>query len=278
MSRQDPTLDIVKERVKQYNLTDEEKLAIDTSRKQLSTRTSFGGFTGAAAAFYLSRRRQFSPLRSIFLVGGGFFLGSQLGFIAGITAGMNTINKLPNPDRLKNLVIDVQNEVMASRGYTRDSPTSRPRPMTPEERQNHTRVPGPGLEEPQNELNREFGGSVGGPRGDVFWDEEKKNDKNYDKNNSNNIDSFDEVQGLRKESTVSAWDKVRAEHAPTDNSWAKLRKESQQEEGYQSQSQRQRQQSEYDNFRNDDLSKGELFREGLEAGKSAKTNAWGDRM
>ncbi|KAI9008786.1 hypothetical protein CLU79DRAFT_723340 [Phycomyces nitens] len=233
MSKQDPTFAIVKQRVKDYNLTDEEKLAIDTARRQLSSRI---------------KRKQLSPLRSIVLVGGGFIIGSQLGFVAGITAGISTINRLPNPERLKNLVIDVQNEVMAARGYTRDSPTSRPRPMTPEERQN-TRISEVGLEQPSAALGKE----PIEPTQDLFWNEE-------------------EVQGPSKD-TISAWDKVRAEHAPTSDSWSRLRKE--QLEGA-PKDQNKNQQPRYDNFSDDRLTKGAFSREGQEEGKPAKTNAWGD--
>lgn len=83
-----------------------------------------GGFTGALAAFFIGtliqtanvqelivqvgKRKRFAPLQVFALAGGGFLIGSQMGLISGSLAGVKAIKELPDPQRLVNLVRDVQ--------------------------------------------------------------------------------------------------------------------------------------------------------------------------
>lgn len=73
-----------------------------------------GGLTGAMAAFLLAKSKKFNPIQMLALTGGGFLMGSQMGLISGALAGVKTINTLPNPQRLINVVREVQ-QVFAPR-------------------------------------------------------------------------------------------------------------------------------------------------------------------
>jgi hypothetical protein len=42
------------------------------------------------------------------VAGGGFLIGSQMGLISGALAGIKVINTLPNPQRLINVIREVQ--------------------------------------------------------------------------------------------------------------------------------------------------------------------------
>lgn len=123
----------VREKIKEHNLTEQEVKAIDTARDQLQTHSKqlfewarrtmgrltchhvayTGGLTGAMAAFLLAKSKKFNPIQMLALTGGGFLMGSQMGLISGALAGVKTINTLPNPQRLINVVREVQ-QVSAS--------------------------------------------------------------------------------------------------------------------------------------------------------------------
>lgn len=67
-----------------------------------------GGLVGATTAFLLGKRKKFNPIQILAVTGGGFLIGSQMGLISGALAGVKTINSLPNPQRLINVVREVQ--------------------------------------------------------------------------------------------------------------------------------------------------------------------------
>ena len=56
----------------------------------------------------IGRRKRFNPIQTLAVAGGGFLIGSQMGLVSGSLAGVNTIKQLPDPQRLVNLVRDVQ--------------------------------------------------------------------------------------------------------------------------------------------------------------------------
>lgn len=57
---------------------------------------------------YLARRKKFNPLQIFAVAAGGFLIGSQMGLISGALAGIKAINTLPNPQRLINVIREVQ--------------------------------------------------------------------------------------------------------------------------------------------------------------------------
>ncbi|ORZ25175.1 hypothetical protein BCR42DRAFT_2987 [Absidia repens] len=78
-----------------------------------------------------------NPVPLGLITGAGFFMGSQIGFGTGAMAGINTIKSLPNPDKLVNLVKEVQTDMLAARGLVIDGPRTPPRPMTEKEKQEY---------------------------------------------------------------------------------------------------------------------------------------------
>ncbi|KAI8099294.1 uncharacterized protein BX664DRAFT_381871 [Halteromyces radiatus] len=122
------------ERIKEYELSTEEIQAIETAKKQLNRHAIIGGLGLSLASFVFGKRRQLNPLPLGLMTGAGMLIGSQIGFASGAMAGVRTIKRLPNPERLVNLVKDVQTDMLASRGLIVDGPNRPPRPMTEEEK------------------------------------------------------------------------------------------------------------------------------------------------
>ncbi|KAI7865281.1 hypothetical protein BDF14DRAFT_1827296 [Spinellus fusiger] len=102
------TYELVKRRVEECDLTAEERQVIATARQKINSSTSVGGLLGGGAAYWLAKSKRWTPLRSIAMLGGGFFLGSQVGFAAGILAAVRAIEQLPNSQRIKDLVVSLQ--------------------------------------------------------------------------------------------------------------------------------------------------------------------------
>ncbi|KAH8553455.1 hypothetical protein BGW37DRAFT_261360 [Umbelopsis sp. PMI_123] len=226
------------ERVEEYKLTPEEVAAIDKARGQLSSHTTFGGFVGAAVGAFLGVRRRFSPWASFALAGGGFLIGTQMGLVSGALAGVNTIKTLPNSEHLMNLVRDVQNEILAEKGFKRDSPNSPPRRMTPAERESQLR-------------NRQLGNQLGNKQdenGEFMAEDDSLTDNSGIERPFEEADAprrrvvgYPQQQPLeseigqeQKESNTSnsrprgAWEKIRSENLPNERpTWAKLREQAQ---------------------------------------------------
>ncbi|KAI8064404.1 hypothetical protein BC940DRAFT_306172 [Gongronella butleri] len=100
----------VREKGKEQHLTEQELKAIDTAKQQINTHTQFGGLGGASAAFLLGRAKKLAPFPLFAVAAGGFLMGSQVGFVAGALASVNTIKTLPNPERVVNVIRQVQEE------------------------------------------------------------------------------------------------------------------------------------------------------------------------
>ncbi|KAI9361503.1 hypothetical protein BD770DRAFT_434457 [Pilaira anomala] len=225
----------VREKVKEHELTEQEIKAIDTAREQLQTHSYTGGIVGATTAFLLAKTKKFNPIQLLALTGGGFLMGTQMGVISGALAGVKTINSLPNPQRIINVVREAQLEAMKGRqqigtegASNRGSPpTFRPRQMTTREIQES--------QSPMDEFspdNTEY--QEGGNHS--AWN---RNRDPSTLNNRGEVDMTDESDPLtRKEAATtrsinqqqqqpSAWDKVRSESLPN-NTWSKIRMEAQQ--------------------------------------------------
>ncbi|CAO3675671.1 unnamed protein product [Umbelopsis vinacea] len=235
----------LKERVEEYNLSTEEVAAIDKARAQLSSHTTFGGFTGAAVGAFLGVRRRFSPWASFALAGGGFLIGSQMGLVSGALAGVRTIKTLPNSEHLMGLVRDVQNEILAQKGFKRDTPNSPPRRMSPAERENERRQQ---LTSRRQDENGEFmaeddsltdNAAIERPFEDT--DAPRRSVVGYRQQRQQQPEHEHE-QGQEQEATSTngnnrrgAWDKIRSENLPNERpTWAKLREQAQKEKQGQS--------------------------------------------
>lgn len=235
----------LKDRVEEYNLSPEEVAAIDRARGQLSSHTTFGGFIGAATGAFLGIRRRFSPWASFALAGGGFLIGSQMGLVSGALAGVRTIKTLPNSEHLINLVRDVQNEILAERGFKRDSPTSPPRRMTPAERDGERRRPSSGR---QQDENGEFiaeddslidNAAIEKPFEDP--DAPRRRVTGYPSQQQQQQQRQTPEYGQEEERPESdttrrgTWEKIRSENLPNERpTWAKLREQAQKEKQSQS--------------------------------------------
>ncbi|KAI9270237.1 hypothetical protein EDC94DRAFT_556185 [Helicostylum pulchrum] len=226
----------VRDKVKEHELTEQEIKAIDRARDQLQSHTYTGGIVGATTAFLIAKRKKFNnPIQLLAVTGGGFLMGTQIGVISGALAGVKTINSLPNPQRIINVVREVQAEIMkgkqagiegsSSRGA---QPTFKPHQMTPQE-----------IHESQSKMdefspeNAEY--QQGG--GNSAWNNRRGPSS---LSSSREVDMTDESDPLsRKEAATtrsinqqqqqqrSAWDKVRSESLPN-NTWSKIRMEAQQ--------------------------------------------------
>ncbi|CAO3649051.1 unnamed protein product [Mucor hiemalis] len=216
----------VREKVKEHNLTEQEIKAIDTARDQLQTHTYTGGLAGATTAFLLGKRKKFNPIQILAVTGGGFLLGSQMGLISGALAGVKTINSLPNPQRLINVVREVQMEAMKGRqqqlgggGAGNNRPILRPQPMSPQE-----------IHESQSSQD-DFA-----PNEPVNGRSAWNNKSPASFSNSGEMDVTDETDPLsrpeanrpvnNKQPHPSAWEKIRSENLPN-NTWSKIRMEAQ---------------------------------------------------
>ncbi|ORZ14682.1 hypothetical protein BCR42DRAFT_417438 [Absidia repens] len=116
----------VHEKAIEHQLTEQEINAIDTARQKLDSHTSMGGFTGAFLAFLIGKRKNFKPIKLLALAGGGFLMGSQVGLVSGALAGINTIKALPDPQRLVDVIREVQKETLNgnNNSSSRSLPTS----------------------------------------------------------------------------------------------------------------------------------------------------------
>ncbi|KAI9290105.1 hypothetical protein BC943DRAFT_6693 [Umbelopsis sp. AD052] len=224
------------ERVEEYKLTPEEVAAIDKARGQLSSYTTFGGFAGAAVGAFLGVRRRFSPWASFALAGGGFLIGTQMGLVSGALAGVNTIKTLPNSEHLMNLVRDVQNEILAEKGFKRDSPTSPPRRMSPAERESELRnyQHGNQLGKKQDE-NGEFMSeddsltdNSGIERPFEETDAPRRRVTGYTQRQQPETEAGQEgdESNANYDGRRGAWEKIRSENLPNDRpTWTKLREQ-----------------------------------------------------
>ncbi|CEI87729.1 hypothetical protein RMCBS344292_02138 [Rhizopus microsporus] len=91
----------VRDKMREQNFSEQEIEALDNAPR-------IGGFMGATAAFLIGKSKKFKPFPLLMVAGGGFFLGSQTGFLTGVLSGINSIKSLPDPQRLINIMKEVQ--------------------------------------------------------------------------------------------------------------------------------------------------------------------------
>ncbi|ORX45652.1 hypothetical protein DM01DRAFT_1349277 [Hesseltinella vesiculosa] len=223
----------VHEKAKEHNLTDQEIKAIDTARQQISSHTSLGGFGGAASAALLGgsydilvmlrRSNEESQTAAIACrYSRGFLFGSQVGFVAGALASVNTIKSLPNPQRVVEVIREVQEEARRQIGQP-----------------NATRPPMQRATMPISDP-----GSVPGhgPQDDKFITDDLSVHGEYATANSefqtDQASQMQQKQGwpskekpaiavqtqANQPAQQSAWDKIRASNQPN-SAWAKVRQE-----------------------------------------------------
>ncbi|KAI8333581.1 hypothetical protein BC941DRAFT_433838 [Chlamydoabsidia padenii] len=163
----------VYERINEYKLTPEETQAIEKAKRQLNRHAIIGGIGLASASFFIGIKRRMNPIPLGLFTTAGMFMGTQIGFGTGAMAGIHTIKSLPNPDRLINLVKEVQTDMLAARGLVMDGPRSPPRPMTDSERDQYQKK----LHEKQNNHTDDWQSSdqLSSYNDDQTW--ERKNDQ-----------------------------------------------------------------------------------------------------
>ncbi|RCH83919.1 hypothetical protein CU098_004290 [Rhizopus stolonifer] len=209
----------VHEKVKEHNLTEQEVKAIETARGQLQTHTYTGGMAGATNAFLIGKRKRFNPIQLLAVTGGGFLMGSQMGLISGALAGVKTINSLPNPQRLINVIREVQLEAMKRKipNAPQNRNTVRPPLMSSQELNQ--------AQNPQDSFSPDINENT---LGELGWGMpiDRQTNKS-DMNITDQQDQFTETKARQQQlQQPSAWDKIRAENLPN-NTWARIRQEAQ---------------------------------------------------
>ncbi|KAI8875469.1 hypothetical protein K501DRAFT_233638 [Backusella circina FSU 941] len=206
--------DEVYAKVKERHLTDQELKAIDTARSNLQTHTRIGGFVGATTAFFLAKRKKFNPIQLLAITGGAFLMGSQMGMISGAISGVKEINALPNPQRLINIIRDVQLEAM--KGRQNGNPNSPP---------SHQALP------QQDEQSQDIQASYSSDNtGDYQTEWNNSRVQRESAAVSTEMDHMESPQPTGVQQTIqpSAWDKIRSESLPN-STWSKIRSEANQQ-------------------------------------------------
>ncbi|KAI8352832.1 hypothetical protein EDC96DRAFT_277174 [Choanephora cucurbitarum] len=271
----------VREKVKEHNLSEQEVKAIDTARGQLQTHTYTGGMAGASTAFLIGKRKLFNPFQLLAVVGGGFLMGSQVGLISGALAGVKTINSLPNPQRIINMIREVQLETM--KGRMPNTPQQNNRGIQPNNVQPHL-MSSKELSDAQNpqdqfapDINQDATKELG-------WNDMAISQQGgkEDANMTGEADPFtrrsDETTLRQQAQQPSAWDKIRAESLPN-NTWAKIRMEAQKSSPEDIAKTREKTASrlrENAGFEVEELPR--TREEALQRGGSARKNQWGDSL
>ncbi|KAI7898034.1 uncharacterized protein BX663DRAFT_273945 [Cokeromyces recurvatus] len=189
-------VDHIKQKINDAHLRPEEIQAIDKARNQVFTRSTVG-------TLVFGRRRRISVFLMIPFVSGGFLFGSQLGMLSGIMAGKRTIEKLPDQARLINLVKEIQKEVMEANGYVRDSSSdifARPRPMTPEEKQEYK----------QKTLLDNDANNNNDPSD--WWSSTDDDDNMFMNDNNNDNDTWLTNDQVPSNTTATTWDRIRQQN------------------------------------------------------------------
>ncbi|CAO3590829.1 unnamed protein product [Absidia cylindrospora] len=233
----------VHEKAKEHQLTEQEINAIDTARQKLNSHTSMGGFTGASVAFLIGKRKNFKPLQLLALAGGGYLMGSQVGLVSGALAGINTIKALPDPQRLVNVIREVQKETLngnsnSSSSSSRSLPTSISQENTESSSSSSTY---PSLSTPPSSQriqgNDTFASEDPALHGDYIRSgSEFQTDRavqhqqqNGWQNNSNQQQPTHSTQAppSHQQQTVaqpSKWEQIRSENSPN-SAWTRIRQE-----------------------------------------------------
>ncbi|KAI8390189.1 hypothetical protein BD560DRAFT_361915 [Blakeslea trispora] len=219
----------VREKVKEHNLSEQEVKAIDTARGQLQTHTYTGGMAGASTAFLIGKRKRFNPFQLLAVVGGGFLMGSQVGLISGALAGVKTINSLPNPQRIINMIREVQLEAMKGRmpntpqqQINRGTQSSHVQPQLMSSRELND------AQNPQDQFAPDINQDA---TKELGWSDMAINSQGNkgDRDMTGEVDPFTRQSteaGRQQAQQPSRWDKIRSENLPN-NTWAKIRMEAQ---------------------------------------------------
>ncbi|CEG82534.1 hypothetical protein RMATCC62417_16593 [Rhizopus microsporus] len=198
----------VRDKMREQNFSEQEIEALDNARGLLKTYARIGGFMGATAAFLIGKSKKFKPFPLLMVAGGGFFLGSQTGFLTGVLSGINSIKSLPDPQRLINIMKEVQME--AARGNIQSSPV--PRQPVVQEAQNPMDSFSPDVPDyQQNEKEA--------------WESTIPKSFHHDTGDTVMMDpSMKPAQEQPQQK--SSWDKIREQNIPN-STWAKIRMEAQ---------------------------------------------------
>ncbi|KAI8987194.1 hypothetical protein BDB01DRAFT_784984 [Pilobolus umbonatus] len=255
----------VQEKAKEHNLTEQEIKVIEKARDQLQTQTSVGGMVGASVAFFLGKAKKFNPIQILAITGGGFLMGSQMGLISGALSGVKAINSVPNPQRLINIIREVQMETMQDRQV--NGVTPRPGPIPP--RGLHT------TENPQDQFSPEIPEFQNNDGATSLWNRNKEDLQNT----VNMNDQSHSISVPEPTQQTSAWERIRSGNLPT-SSWAKIRNESIQHPENDDLRIRQKEERLKRLRENNELSGEELPRTREESAQKgmARRNQWGDPL
>ncbi|CAO3618531.1 unnamed protein product [Cunninghamella echinulata] len=225
---------LVKEKAKEHHLTNQEIQAIDKARQKLNSHTTLGGFVGSTSAFLLGKAKKFGPLPLLALAGGGFLMGSQMGLISGAVAGVKIIKELPNPQRLVNVIREVQQEYLTAHRNGAPAPqprssSSRAQPISdiPSSSSNlPTAIPdSDGFIAEDSTIHGEYNTKGSEFQTDRAIQLQQQNGWQMNKNQPNQPTVQVQVLNQQQETGGGgAWDKIRSQNLPN-NTWSKIRKE-----------------------------------------------------
>ncbi|KAI8086150.1 uncharacterized protein BX664DRAFT_335036 [Halteromyces radiatus] len=220
----------VREKAKEHHLTEQEINVIDKARQQLNSHTSMGGFVGASTAFLIGKRKKFNPIQLLALAGGGFLMGSQVGLISGALAGVNTIKTLPNPQRLVNVIREVQLETVNEKVGSSSPNTLHPKPI-----QHTTSSYSSMSSHQQSQVDDSFASEDLALHGDYtkggseFQTDravqlQQENGWQTNTNQQQQSSVYNQLRQQPQTKQPSKWDEIRSGNLPN-TAWAKIRQE-----------------------------------------------------
>ncbi|ORX89672.1 hypothetical protein K493DRAFT_266757 [Basidiobolus meristosporus CBS 931.73] len=197
-------LAVMAKHLKNHELNDEEKRAIDMARSKVRTHVTLTSLAGAGLGYILAQRKRVPRVPAMLLCGGGFLIGGQVGMVTGTSAGLSILKQSP---RLNQLVRDVYDDMLRQRGITRDGSRDPNSPLTPNE------VPSTSNSRSNDDFKIES---------DSYAMSDNSRDP-FDTRIPAAV-SQEESQVPAPEHKESAWAKIRSANSPN-SSWEKIRKE-----------------------------------------------------
>ncbi|KAG9287502.1 hypothetical protein G9A89_023874 [Geosiphon pyriformis] len=107
---------VIKEKLKSVKLTPGEVAALRNSKGKIYRHSNYGAMACGAIGFVIGRRKNFRPLGLLAATSGGLILGAQLGMITGSYAAMQSLQKLPDGQRVLKIIKEMQLEALRRRG------------------------------------------------------------------------------------------------------------------------------------------------------------------
>ncbi|KAI8984230.1 hypothetical protein BDF20DRAFT_911364 [Mycotypha africana] len=215
----------IREKAKEYNLSEQELKAIETARQKMTIHSFLGGLTVASASFLVAKQRNFKPLQKLVFTGFSFVFGSQIGLLTGAYSGYKVINSLPEPQRIFKLFQSAQSEVLNQAGKRGLSSNDMRPVQLPNQSQYSHQAQATHGDEFTPDVNDNMSGDVWAAKEPL----ELQNDQAHQEHSRPIIRAeIDQNNQAIQEQQPSAWDKIRSINLPN-NTWNRLRMEAMKE-------------------------------------------------